>query len=51
MDNYCSPEYNEHSTYELWYLANQKPWLPYFWNNSEKQTKCPIALSCAHEYQ
>ena len=32
-----SPEYNEHFCYKLDFLANQKAWLPYLWDQSEKQ--------------
>ena len=37
----CSPEFNEHFCCKSDFLANQKTWLPYLWNQSGKQTRGP----------
>ena len=41
------PEYNEHFYYKLDFLANQKAWQPYLWNQSEKWTQGQKALNQA----
>ena len=40
-----SPKYNKQFCYKLDFLANQKAWLPYLWNQSKKQTRGPKALN------
>ena len=42
-----SPEYNEHFYYKLDFLANQKAWQLYLWNQSKKQTRGQKALNQA----